>query len=44
MPVGVVAGSTVGPALTRRIPRGMLRVVVALAGLGLAVHLWFGPS
>lgn len=42
--LGVLAGSRVGPALTRRIPRGTLRVVVAGAGLGLAVHLWLSPS
>jgi uncharacterized protein len=42
--VGVLAGSRVGPSLTRRIPAGILRIVVALAGLGLAVHLWLSPS
>jgi uncharacterized protein len=42
--VGVLAGSRLGPSLTRRIPAGILRIVVALAGLGLAVHLWLSPS
>jgi uncharacterized membrane protein YfcA len=41
---GVLAGSRVGPLLARRIPAGILRLVVALAGLGLAVHLWLSPS
>jgi uncharacterized membrane protein YfcA len=42
--VGVLAGSRAGPSLTRRIPARILRIVVALAGLGLAVHLWLSPS
>lgn len=41
---GVLAGSRVGPLLARRMPAGILRLVVALAGLGLAVHLWLSPS
>jgi uncharacterized protein len=41
---GVLAGSRAGPSLTRRIPARVLRVVVAFAGLGLAVHLWLSPS
>ena len=41
---GVLAGSRMGPLLARRTPAGVLRVVVALAGLGLAVHLWLSPS
>ena len=41
---GVLAGSRAGPPLTRRIPAGILRIVVALAGLGLAVHLWLSPG
>jgi hypothetical protein len=40
MALGFLVGSTAGPALTRRVPGNILRVVVALAGLGLAVHLW----
>ena len=42
--VGVLAGSRVGPSLTRRINARVLRIVVALAGLGLAVYLWLSPS
>lgn len=42
--VGVLAGSRAGPSLTRWIPAGVLRVVVALAGVGLAVYLWLSPS
>ena len=42
--VGVLAGSRLGPSLTRRIPAVLLRVVVALVGFGLAVDLWLHPS
>ena len=42
--LGVLAGSRLGPSLTRRIPAGVLRVVVALAGLGLAVDLWLSTG
>ena len=42
--LGFLAGSRIGPSLTRRIPANILRIVVALAGLGLAVHLWLSPS
>lgn len=38
--LGVLAGSRVGPSLARRIPPDVLRIVVALIGLGLAVDLW----
>jgi hypothetical protein len=38
--LGVLAGSRPGPSLTRRIPADVLRVTLALAGLGLAVDLW----
>ena len=37
---GLLAGSTIGPAVARRIPPGLLRWLVALSGLGLAVRLW----
>ncbi|GAB3575339.1 sulfite exporter TauE/SafE family protein [Amycolatopsis endophytica] len=37
--VGLVAGSFVGPAVVRRVPAAPLRVVIALAGLGLAATL-----
>jgi uncharacterized membrane protein YfcA len=42
--LGLFAGSRVGPTVTRRLPANVLRVVVALAGLGLALRLWFVPS
>ena len=42
--VGLFAGSTVGPALARRMPRNLLRVLVGLTGLGLAVRLWVVPT
>jgi len=42
--LGVLAGSRVGPLLTRRVPAGALRVVVALVGLGLAIDLWLSAS
>jgi hypothetical protein len=34
--VGAFAGGTVGPAVTRRAPTGLLRILIALCGLGLA--------
>ena len=37
--VGFLAGGRLGPVLVRRLPTGPLRVTIALAGLGLAVHL-----
>ena len=37
---GMLAGSSVGPRLARRIPPGLLRWLVALTGIGLAVRLW----
>lgn len=42
--LGFLAGSRVGPSLTRRISGKTLRVVVALAGLGLALRLSLGPG
>jgi uncharacterized membrane protein YfcA len=42
--LGFLAGSRTGPSLTRRIPGKILCIVVALGGLGLAVHLWLSPS
>lgn len=44
MAAGWVVGSTVGPAITRRVPGDALRVLVGLAGLGLAVKLWLAPG
>jgi uncharacterized membrane protein YfcA len=37
---GLVAGSACGPLVVRRAPQDLLRVVIAVAGLGLAVRLW----
>jgi uncharacterized membrane protein YfcA len=42
MAVGVLTGSMIGPSLTRRMPRHVLRIIASLAGLGLAIHLWTG--
>jgi uncharacterized membrane protein YfcA len=42
--VGLLAGSLVGPSATRRIPPSLLRVLVACAGMGLAIRLWIVPS
>ncbi len=38
--LGFLAGGAIGPAVARRVPATPLRVVVAVAGLGLAVRLW----
>jgi uncharacterized membrane protein YfcA len=40
MAAGFLAGSMVGPSVTRHIPGHVLRIIVGLAGLGLAIHLW----
>lgn len=42
--LGFLAGSRVGPSLARRVSGNILRVVVAVGGLGLAVYLWLRPS
>jgi uncharacterized membrane protein YfcA len=42
--VGLLAGSLVGPSATRRVPPRVLRVLVACAGMGLAIRLWIVPS
>jgi uncharacterized membrane protein YfcA len=42
--LGVLAGSRIGPSLTRRLPAGFLRIVVALVGFGLALDLWLHPG
>ena len=39
---GFLIGSAIGPALARRLPPRVVRVIAALAGLGLAIHLWAG--
>jgi hypothetical protein len=42
--LGLLAGSRVGPSLTRLVPGTVLRVLVALAGIGLAIRLWVAPG
>ncbi len=42
--LGALLGSSLGPSVTRRVPGNILRVVVALAGIGLAIHLWVSPN
>jgi hypothetical protein len=42
--LGLFAGSTIGPSITRRLPGGVIRVLVGLAGLGLAIKLWVAPG
>lgn len=41
---GAVVGSRIGPAVTRSLPRYVVRWSVALLGLGLATWLWVKPS
>ncbi|BAH53457.1 sulfite exporter TauE/SafE family protein [Rhodococcus opacus] len=40
MAIGALAGGWCGPPVVRRIPPSILRVVIAMAGFGLAVWLW----
>jgi uncharacterized membrane protein YfcA len=42
--IGMLAGSSVGPHVTRRLPAGILRPAIALLGIGLAVALWVRPG
>ncbi|MCG5211706.1 sulfite exporter TauE/SafE family protein [Streptosporangium sp. KLBMP 9127] len=42
--VGCLAGSWLGPMVVRRLPEKPLRIAIALAGLGLAVHLWLSAT
>ncbi len=42
--LGAVLGSWLGPPVVRRVPETPLRVVVALAGLGLAVSLYLDQA
>ena len=42
--LGAFAGSTIGPVVARRVPGTILRVLVALTGIGLAVRLWVSPA
>ena len=36
---GFLIGGWIGPKIARRVPAGVLRVVVSMCGLGLAVKL-----
>lgn len=38
--VGVLGGGWLGPVVARRLPQTLLRVVIGVAGIGLAVRLW----
>ncbi|POX45241.1 transporter [Streptomyces sp. Ru72] len=38
--LGCLVGSRMGPVIVRRLPETPLRIVIALAGLGLAFSLW----
>ncbi|KAF0958447.1 sulfite exporter TauE/SafE family protein [Rhodococcus sp. T7] len=40
MAIGALAGGWCGPPVVRRIPPSILRVVISMAGFGLAVWLW----
>jgi hypothetical protein len=41
---GMFAGSTLGPRVTRRLPAGLLRWLVALLEVALAIQLWLSPA
>jgi hypothetical protein len=41
---GALVGSRIGPAVTRALPRYLVRWAVALLGLGLAAWLWAKPT
>ena len=40
---GTLVGGLIGPSVARRIPRGVLRVLIAVSGIGLAVWLFLHP-
>jgi len=42
--IGVFIGSRLGPEVTRRVPPDLMRVLIALVGLGLAVELWLNRA
>jgi uncharacterized membrane protein YfcA len=44
MAAGFLAGSVIGPSVTRHLPAPVLRIAAALAGLAVAVHLWIAGS
>jgi hypothetical protein len=41
---GMFVGALLGPRVTRRLPAGLLRWLVALTGLALAAWLWIDPK
>ncbi|GAA4638536.1 sulfite exporter TauE/SafE family protein [Actinoallomurus vinaceus] len=41
---GMFVGSILGPRITRRLPAGLLRWLVALIGIALAIQLWISPK
>jgi uncharacterized protein len=41
---GLLAGSTIGPWVARRVPAVLLRWLIALVGLALAAWLWVSPG
>ena len=42
--LGLLAGSLIGPSVTRRVPANVIRIVAAAAGMGLAIRLWIVPA
>jgi uncharacterized protein len=40
---GMLAGSTLGPRVARRLPAHVLRLLIVLIGFALAVRLWINP-
>jgi uncharacterized membrane protein YfcA len=40
---GMFLGSMIGPRIARRLPGNVLRLLVAVTGLGLAARLWIAP-
>lgn len=40
--LGCVLGGSLGPSIVRKVPPTVLRVIIALAGFGLAIKLWIG--
>ena len=42
--IGMLAGSTLGPRVTRRVPAAVLRWVIALLSIALAIQLWSDPG
>jgi hypothetical protein len=41
---GMLVGSRLGPLVTRNLPSGVLRWLIALFGFGLAIQLWLFPA